>query len=89
MKGPNCWNCGQDKDFQIDGYGWGDRLLEGVMFNVTYENKKVTVSYPNWENDAYMIGLNTPYWIDMIQKSVETGDYDDSLYCIHCKEWMA
>ncbi|MHA1676395.1 MAG: hypothetical protein ACTSU6_04380 [Candidatus Njordarchaeales archaeon] len=91
MQGPDCWNCGQDQNFQINGYRFGDRLLEDVMFTVTFENDTVEVTYPNWEKDPYMAGLNTPYWCKLIQESIsnQPGDYDDSLFCVDCKEWMA
>jgi hypothetical protein len=91
IEGPDCWNCGQDKDFQIDGYSFGDRLLEDVMFTVTFKDGKVEVAYPNWESDPYMSGINTPYWCELIQESITSKPevYDEYLYCPHCNNWMA
>ena len=54
--------------FAVDGYHFGDRLLEGVYFNVTAEGDpdvKLTVTNVEVRPDAanYFDNLNTTKWL--------------------------
>jgi len=86
-----CWNCGQSESFEINGYQFGGRLLEGVMFTVTFKDGQVVVTCPGWGTDAYIKHLNIESWCSDIQERMNKRPnyHDDCLYCPHCKEWMA
>ena len=64
-----CSNCGDIPIVYFDGYGFGDRMLEGVMFKVSRDsNGEIDVasvdSVEDWDTDAYLIGLNKEYWME-------------------------
>ena len=75
-----CENCGVVKSVLIDGYGFGDRLLEGVMFRVTRSKGgkwSVTVE-PEWE-DYMSKNLNTKIWLDKCLEYIEDPDVGGSI----------
>lgn len=56
----------------IDGYGFGDRLLDGVMFRATIVNNSVKVDLPKGSRGyEYMINnkISIPKWCKVIQES--------------------
>ena len=50
------------KQAKIDGYGFGDRLLEGVMFIITIQEDGTLKVESNEECADYMKQLNVEYW---------------------------
>ena len=62
--------------FKVDGYGVGDRLLEGVMFDVTVDADTLTVTdvAADPRSKAYFEQLNTTMWLAKIR-----DDADDTL----------
>jgi hypothetical protein len=61
---------------EIDGYHFGDRLLEGVMFDVTFENKegewKVTDVKVQKECESYFQDLNQKLWLERAKEYAES-----------------
>jgi len=57
-----CLKCGKIDEVIVDGYYFGDKLLEGVEFIVKNVNGEPKVMN-DFEVDPYMIQLNIPYWI--------------------------
>jgi len=54
-----CDNCGAIDHVLVDGYAFGDRLLEGVMFEVVDNNGKPNVNRVTPECQDYFSGLIT------------------------------
>jgi hypothetical protein len=57
----------------IDGYAVGDRILEGVWFEVTIVKNKFVVK-PTAESSHYFNGLNKKQWLKAIADHCETND---------------
>lgn len=58
----------------LDGYSFGDRLLEGVLFDVTNKNGKLTAK-PHGKSDArYLDDLNAKKWLKACVESIECPD---------------
>lgn len=77
MKVIKCQECGHTTTkIEFDGYPFGDRLLEGVMFTAELlpDGSGVKVTGVTAEAEAYMAGLNKPHWIQRAQ------EYADSMY---------
>jgi hypothetical protein len=58
---------------KVDGYAVGDRLLEGVMFTVTFEpvswtEVRVIDVQPVANAESYLADLNRQKWIDAIRQ---------------------
>ena len=48
---------------KIDGYNFGDRLLEGVMFVVSIKNGELSVKVDK-DAEEYFSGLNQKKWLE-------------------------
>lgn len=59
-----CDNCGEITHVLVDGYLFGDRQLEGVMFIVMDIEGEPCCSGVKKEYDSYFMTLNRQYWID-------------------------
>lgn len=57
----------------IDGYVFGDRLLEGVMFKITIDENKQFHAKFAWP-DGYTEGLNETYWCKEAKECASTRD---------------
>lgn len=83
-----CDECGEVEFGLVDGYDIGDRLLEGVYFEVRIKNGKYVV---NVRADAkkYFDGLNTKKWLkdikDYAKKELEDGNYYEVVLCCKCQ----
>ena len=72
-----------ESTFLIDGYQVGDRLLEDVGFEVSFDPKTEKVTNIEVEKDAedYFSDLNTKKWLkeikDYANRILETGDEVD------------
>lgn len=52
-----------EKKFAVDGYHFGGRLLEDVMFDVTFdEADKIVKVETRKEDEHYLSGLNVEKW---------------------------
>ena len=59
----NCTKCGEIDHVFIDGYPFGDRLLEGVLFKVEDKNGKPHAIGVAEESAEYFSGLNEKKWL--------------------------
>lgn len=70
-----------ENKFQIDGYSVGDRLLEGVLFDVVFQNKTVVSVNVQEDCESYFENLNTTKWLRAIkeyaERTLQTGDEVD------------
>jgi hypothetical protein len=57
--------CGVIPHIEIDGYNFGDRMLETVMFEVSVTDcgSLVIDAKGGWDNNAYLMGLNKAHWL--------------------------
>lgn len=67
--------------FLVDGYSFGDRMLEGVMFDVVFQNKEVVSIDVQEGHRRYFEDLNTTKWLkvakDYVERKLKTGDEVD------------
>jgi len=78
-----CDNCGEIGHVLVDGYGFGDRLLEGVMFKVRDVNGKPKVDGVTEDSQEYFNGLNAKKWIKECEKYCKELDIAT---CPNCDE---
>lgn len=79
-----CEKCGPIDYAEMDGYAFGDRLLEGVMFRVRrFEDNDLEVTIDPDSKD-YFESLNMRKWLGLAVQNAE--DDPDSLMCPTCKE---
>lgn len=82
MKTFKCDACGDIDHVVVDGYGVGDRLLEGVEFEIRWNAEgtgytaKVKPEYARYFSD-----LNEARWLARIAESTE---HDDTAACGKC-----
>lgn len=66
-----------EKVFLIDGYNIGDRLLEGVMFEINFNEKDIIINVEK-ESKNYFSNLNEKKWLKEVRKQalfiLNTGD---------------
>ncbi len=75
--------CGQIDYVLMEGYGFGDRMLEDVYFKVTLnDDKEYTVVEAEGQED-YTQQLNMKYWIKEAHEYVKSYDFAE---CPHCRE---
>ncbi len=56
--------CGEIDHITFDGYDFGDRQLEQVMFKASIEDGKVVVNtVDDWSKNSYLKGLNKKHWL--------------------------
>lgn len=86
MKTIKCPNCGHTmKEVIFNGYQFGDRLLEGVMFIATLqEDGSLKVMGVTKESKPYFDKLN-PNWLDIAQKFIDSMFEDVFAGCSNCK----
>ena len=78
----DCEKCGKIDNAIMDGYSFGDRLLEGVKFLVTKnDNGKCMVEPYHPDDKSYLKTLNYNMWMKMAKESAETNDIFE---CPHC-----
>lgn len=62
----------KENSFLINGYNVGDRLLEGVMFEVIVKENKIDSIKPYKKNDKeYFEQFNEKYWMPEFKKYAE------------------
>ena len=78
---PTCDHCGVLNHVLIDGYDVGDRLLEGVMFEVRAVRGRPQVMVTA-DAAAYFATLNTTRWLRAMRTYARTTDL---FICPHCQ----
>lgn len=68
-----CETCGEIEMVLLDGYSFGDRLLEDVMFEITKEGDKFTAKISK-ECEDYFEDLNKEKWLKEAEKYASTND---------------
>lgn len=67
--------------FVVDGYSFGDRLLDGVLFEVEFKDDKVVSVKVEEESEDYFDNLNQEKWLReakrYAQKTLDSGDEVD------------
>lgn len=82
MKAITCEKCGPIPYALVDGYAFGDTILEGVMFKVELVKGKVKAVFAEPDN-PYVAGLNAKKWTKECRDCVNEGDGCD-LQCPTC-----
>lgn len=84
-----CHNCGQNKSYLFDGYVVGDRIMEGVIFEYSYDGTNFVVE-PTADSKDYLSskGFNISFWNDAIKEYLEKHDGYDSVQCSKCLAWF-
>lgn len=83
-----CFNCGQNDSFLIDAYPVGDRLMEGVYFEYSFDGNDIVVKSTK-ETERYLdSGLDKQYWINAVYDYLKVFNGSDSVLCSRCKNWM-
>lgn len=76
-----CDTCGELEYVLLDGYDVGDRLLEGVLFEIRKKGKGYTAT-TQAKNEKYMKNLNEKKWLrEMVRYAAET----DTATCPKCR----
>ena len=76
-----CDNCGEIKIALVDGYAFGDTLLEGVMFEISKDDDGMYHAKVADEYKDYMADLNEAKWLNEAMKYVSETDV---LTCPRC-----
>lgn len=62
----DCLKCGKIDEALFDGYHFGDRTLEGVMFKARKHDDgscDVELAEGEWQKDPYLSKLDEKYWM--------------------------
>ena len=79
-----CEECNEIPEFvYIDGYNFGDRLMEGVNFKLKFSNKTVECIGVEEQSEVYMKQFNWEYWKERC--NLIAKDYD-VFTCPKCGE---
>lgn len=78
-----CDDCGPIDHALLNGYHFGDRLLEDVYFKITVSGKKLQAEPATIEDDAYLDDLNKKKWLREAMKYA--SDPEALLDCPSCK----
>ncbi len=78
----NCDECGEIDHILVDGYEFGDTLLEGVMFEIRHNNGKFNAVVQE-ESKQYFDGLNKKKWL---KEAERFSDNNDIAACPKCGE---
>lgn len=73
----------QVKSAKVDGYHFGDRLLEGVMFIITVQEDGTLKAETDVEAKEYMDDLNEAKWL---KEAVKYAEQNDIFYGMNTKE---
>ena len=57
--------------FLVNGYSVGGRVLEDVMFEITFKNKEVLYVEVEGNSSDYFEGLNTTRWLTAIRNHAQ------------------
>ena len=82
--------CGEVPYILMNGYCFGERVMEDVMFRVEIKNDEIVVSVKDewperegdpWEKCSYLFTLNKDYWM---QQALEYAQDNDIATCPKC-----
>lgn len=78
-----CDGCGRKLDYVlVDGYGFGDKMMEGVMFKVRLSDSGwVCEGMKDKDTEAYMEQFNWDYWSERCEEFVAGDDVAECPYC--------
>jgi len=81
----DCETCGKIDEALFDGYFFGDRILEGVMFKARKNDDGTceVESVDEWDKDPYLVGLNKELWM---KRAKEFAEANDIFTCPTCKQ---
>jgi hypothetical protein len=79
----DCGNCGQIDHVIIDGYNYGDRLLEGVTFEVRRDDDGKFHSQVEEFSREYFSQFNQERYLNMINEGME---HEEFAICPTCGE---
>jgi Zn finger protein HypA/HybF involved in hydrogenase expression len=78
-----CDKCGEVDAIMFNGYTIAERLLEGVMIKLTYdEDNNIQASLYSPADDAFCHKLNMQMHFKEAVELAESGDLDNSICCI-------
>ena len=84
-----CLNCGQDQSYIVDAYPVGDRLMEGVLFEYSFDGNDIVVK-PTKDAEIYLAsGLDRQYWINAVYRWIKIFNGNDSVLCPGCNMWIS
>jgi len=79
-----CSHCGKEKKTAyVDGYHFGERLLEGIKFMLEIQDNKLTCTGVAEQDQEYFSTLNEDKWIDACNEYCEDVDI---IKCIDCNQ---
>lgn len=84
MQSWQCPDCGEQEYVLFDGYPIGDRMLEGVMFEVRKNDDGTLDVRISPDCADYFSQLNEAKWLREIKEALESGNFDDELSCPRC-----
>ncbi len=74
--------CGPITHVLFDGYGFGDRQFEGVMFKALIRNGKlVAESVDDWDTDPYLSDFNQK---KILKRALDYAKENDIATCPKC-----
>ena len=81
MRKFHCEKCGNLPHILVDGYGCGDRLLEGVMFKVWITDEGEVEVQVTDDSAEYFEKLDVDHWLKEIRNYVEEHEDKDIGEC--------
>lgn len=69
--------CGELTSVEFDGYPFGDRMLEDVVFIAELDeegNISDVRSKDDWDTDGYLQGLNKEHWLKLAREFAKNMD---------------
>jgi len=78
-----CPTCGEIPFVTVDGYWFGDRLLEGVLFKVEDKDGKPHALGVTRQSRAYFEDLNEAKWLKACEDFCLN---EDVAYCPNCED---
>jgi len=81
MKKFECEDCGPIDYYLMDGYAFGDRLLEGVLFKVFFNETDELCVKPDALDGGYLKQLNEKHWMKQALEYAERNDIGECPEC--------
>jgi hypothetical protein len=82
-----CDRCGLIDHVLLDGYAVGDRLLEGVLFEIRKQSNGTFVATTQAKDQTYMSGLNEKRWLKAMAKYAAEADQATCPKCSGDVDW--
>ena len=78
-----CDACGEIDMAYVDGYSFGDRILDGVVFEATIVDDDIRVVVRD-DAKRYFEDLNQEKWLKAAKEHAKTTDVLECPYCKNC-----